>query len=290
MATKPKTKKRVIQSITIGLIQVDGRLRQVDPDHVAGIADSMQINGLQNPIEVTAVDDMFFRLVSGAHRLAAAKLNEWQEIDAVVVTGSSDDLLLREIDENLMRRELSPLDKAVFLSQRKEVYERLYPETRHWMAGASFRWHASDKLSFALETAAKLGVDKKTVERSVFRFRNIAPEVRDRIALTWIANKGTELDALTRADNADQQMQAVEMVLSGAEDAPKSIVAALNILRGVRQEINENADIEGFLKFQTAWEKNKYSAKEKNLILNFLEEKGVAKNLRASGSGNEEAA
>lgn len=289
MAAKPKVKKRIIQSIKIDLIQADMRLRQVDPDHVAGIADSMAINGLQNPIEVVADSDTLFRLVSGAHRLAAAKLNEWQEIDAVVVSGTDDELLLREIDENLLRRELSPLDRCVFIARRKEIYERLNPDMRQGLAGANARWHATAKFAFASETAEKLGISERYIRLADFRFKNITPEVRERIALTWIAAKGTELDALTRADNADQQMQAVEMVLSGEEEAPKSIAAALKILRGVREEINDNADIAGFLKFQKAWEKNQFSAKEKGLILNYLQEKGLVKNLRKP-SETEEAA
>jgi ParB family transcriptional regulator, chromosome partitioning protein len=37
---------------------------------------------------------------------------------------------LREIDENLVRTDLNLLERAEHLLRRKELYERLHPETR----------------------------------------------------------------------------------------------------------------------------------------------------------------
>ena len=42
---------------------------------------------------------------------------------------SEDQRRLIEIDENLVRSDLSPAERAAHQAARKEIYERLHPET-----------------------------------------------------------------------------------------------------------------------------------------------------------------
>jgi ParB family chromosome partitioning protein len=84
--------------------------------------------GLLQPITVTSD----FRLIAGLHRLTACKHLGWQEIEANVVDYDSEILSeLAEIDENLIRNELTQFDKSIQTSRRKEIYEILHPETKH---------------------------------------------------------------------------------------------------------------------------------------------------------------
>ncbi len=82
------------------------------------------------PIEVRAPgkSSRVYTLVAGAHWLAAVRSLGRTEIDAVVLAVDDIEARLREIDENLFRRELSALDRAVFLLKRQELYEAQYPE------------------------------------------------------------------------------------------------------------------------------------------------------------------
>ena len=110
------------------------RLRTtLDQDWVAVLADSMGEVGQLTTIDVELGANGALRLVAGAHRLAAAQRLGWVTISALVhAEGDTPDAArLREIDENLVRRELSALDRALHLAERKKVYERLYPEARH---------------------------------------------------------------------------------------------------------------------------------------------------------------
>ena len=70
------------------------------------------------------------------HRLAAAKTLQWESIWATVLEGlNADRAALAEIDENLARADLSPAERAAHQYARKELYERLHPQTRKGSAG-----------------------------------------------------------------------------------------------------------------------------------------------------------
>ncbi|MBB4018198.1 ParB family chromosome partitioning protein [Chelatococcus caeni] len=259
-----------VQNIPLDKIITSDRLRQVDNDWVVGIAQSMDINGQQTPIMVTSPDKKGrHSLIAGMHRLEAARMLGWTEIAATVFSGSKLEARLREIDENLMRRELSPLDHAAHLAERKRIYEELYPETRQGEAGAAARWMQRTKLSFASEVAEKLRVSERDVRRSIARYSKISPDVRARIAGTWIADKGVDLDALAKL-GPDEQRAVVDMILAGG-DAPKSVGAAVKALRGEREAKPSEADqqYEALLK---AW--RRAGARSRAEFLAYLEAQG----------------
>ena len=102
-------------SATIQLSQIvlpEKRMRPLNPDNVAKIAESIVDQGLLNPITVRRVSKNKFRLVAGYHRFEAVKSLGETEIAAVVLpdqpSASLSDMFdeLAEIDENLIRGEL----------------------------------------------------------------------------------------------------------------------------------------------------------------------------------------
>ena len=188
-----------VVSIPLTEIDVGDRLRGIDDDAAAVIAASMQEQGQRTPIEVRKVGKRY-RLIAGAHRMRALVLAGIDTAFAVVVKADDLHAQLLEIDENICRRELNELDKATFLAKRKEVYEALHPETKH---GGDRKSDQVDSLvhlipSFTEATAQKLGLDARSVRRSVHRYTSIVPDVREKIAGTWLANNGAQLDALSR--------------------------------------------------------------------------------------------
>lgn len=251
-----------IRNIDIELIDVpEDRLRLPDPDAVGAIALSMDERGLMHPITVAAPKKgERFRLIAGLHRLTAARQLGWSEIAASVFAGKALEARLLEIDENLFHRPLSPLDRAAHLAERQRIYHELYPETRPGAAGATARWHATDKLSFASEAAEKLGVSERDVQRSIARYTRIAPDVRAQIALTWIADKGTELDALARLEPA-QQRKAVTALLNRDAASVRQAVAAMS---GARPAAPAPDEAE-YDRLMEAWRRAGARAKERFL-------------------------
>lgn len=110
---------RKIETLGVDLIQVGDRYRDVQPDAVERLAASMEKIGLRTPISVRYyperpdhvpagdTDDALI-LMTGAHRLAAARHLGWEQIEAFVYyDGDHIDAQLWEIAENLHRADLS---------------------------------------------------------------------------------------------------------------------------------------------------------------------------------------
>ena len=112
MTAKLHTGKCFVDAVDVG-----ERLRSADPERVAALAESIDAIGLQQPISVWSPDRDTVNLVAGLHRLEAFKrLREelsdewdlrWDEIPCIFVDMDDLDRQLWEIDENLMRAELS---------------------------------------------------------------------------------------------------------------------------------------------------------------------------------------
>lgn len=246
----------VAQSILIPVadIHIGERLRMVDPDYVAMLAASIGDIGLMHPIEVGAADRRGrYPLIAGAHRLAAYRELNLNEVPALVVSVKGLSAQLREIDENLMRRELSALDRAVFLAKRKEVHEALNPHTKH---GGDRKSDQVDKFghligSFSSEVAEKLDLSERTIRRAIQRANAIAPDVRARIATTWIARRGSMLDKLAKESPEHQRAMVAELL--GENRPAKTVAQARAAVRGPSLEELINHDERQFQALMRAW-------------------------------------
>ena len=240
-----------IERIRLEQIGVGERLRAVDADYVALIAASMAETGQMQPIEVRKTMGGY-ALVAGAHRLAAAVLLEWPEIDAVVFVGSDIDAELREIDENLFRHDLSALDRAIFLGKRKALFAKQNPDAARGRAGAAARWHGTRNFNFAAETEKKLGISKSTVKRAGVLYAGLLGGVRVRLAGTEWAHKEAQLFALSRLSQEEQRLVA-DLLLHPTQ--PRRSVAEARDEIGGRQAVIISPDEDQFRRLMGAWSK-----------------------------------
>jgi len=214
--------------LPIDAIQI-GKRRPADPEKVQWLARSILETGLLQPIGVTP--DM--RLVWGLHRLEACKALGWERIPAVI--HDLDDLHaeLAEIDENLMRTDLGAIELGEALVRRKEIYEQLYPETRHGGDRKSKAAKSSGNnchlIAFAEDTAQKMGKSARTVRQYMKAAERIPHDLRKQLRNTDVGKKITELDRLGTLPEADQRA-VVEGIAGGAE----SVVTAIKAIHGPR--------------------------------------------------------
>ncbi len=258
-----------IVMLPLAQIEVGERLRAVDEDYAACIAASMDEIGPTTPIQVrTAGADGRHVLIAGGHRYRAAEIAGIEALPATIHDVDDLQAQLREIDENLIRRELSALDRAIFLAARKAVWEELYPETRH---GGDRKSDQVANLAtwsnrFTAEAADKLGMGERSIRRAVARYNDIAPDIRRDIANTELANKGSELDALGRLAPALQR-DVVDHML--AQEVLPKVADAVSYVRGDRAPAVRPEELE-YQRLITAW--NKASQKARRRFQDYLAE------------------
>lgn len=165
--------------IHIFQIKVNDGRRGVSPEAVHELADSISKVGLLNPITV----DQNYTLIAGLHRLEAAKLLGWAEIECNVSSLEGLIAKLAEIDENFVRKGLSKVEYGELLLQRKEIYESLHPETRRGMRNGQTSKTADSAVletkSFIQDTAEKTGKSPRTIETEVQTAKNLTPETKE---------------------------------------------------------------------------------------------------------------
>ena len=203
--------------ININEIKVNPGRREAAPEDIQRLSESVAEVGMMNPITVTAD----YTLIAGLHRLEAAKRLGWTEIECSISDMDALHTELAEIDENVVRTGLSDLELSELLVRRKKIYEALHPATiaRNLPGHASNYESSSDKLTgeekpFSQDTAEKMGVSPRTVERHVQIAENLTPETKEilRGADTKITKQN--LTKLARLE-PEQQTKAAKRLAEG---------------------------------------------------------------------------
>ncbi len=226
---------KYVKTIEIAVDQVDdkNRLRLVDQDWVEALAESISNIGQKEPIEVVAQKRKGqppYRLIAGAHRLAACRLAGLDTIRAEVKTPETDnpdlEIRLHEIDENLIRHELNALDRAVFLGERQKIYEEMYPEARKGAhGGRGGKTNETEIVSFSKNTAEKIDLTERTIRNATRIYHGLSADIRARLHGTHLARNQGELIKLTRYSET-QQARLVDICLRDENPAQSVSVAA----------------------------------------------------------------
>jgi len=254
----------------IDMIEVENRLRSVDEAAVDHIAESMAARGQIYPIQIRTIEPGRFRLIAGAHRIAAARKLGWTHIEAFLVDDlEEEEISLLEIDENLCRAELNPIDKAHFFATRKEIYQRLYPETRHggdrksleyrdningpqWPLDPNSRDLPKNRpLSFAEDTAASTPWSPRTIKRYTRIGERLDPDLRKALSGTPVGRRLKDLERIADMD-ADKQQDLLQRI-QNAERQPVSLSALTT------DPYRPSSRPDPFERLQTLWSKTPQS-------------------------------
>lgn len=233
-----------IIAVDAGDIDASDRLRPLDPHWVAALGQVMLAEGQRTPIEVCRNrKGRPWRLVSGGHRHAAAEMFlDLNPLRAIEVPAQELARRRAEVSENLWRRELDPLDRAMFIAELHELMraEAGAADLSPQQIAVNARWQkelkraaadASDNLShvygFTSELADRIGVSRRFIERDLMLARRLSPSVIERLRDHRAASNASQLRALARLDQ-EQQRAVVDLLLGGAKSVPEALAALTN--------------------------------------------------------------
>ncbi len=154
--------------LEIARIQVGQRKRKLDEGKVRSLAESFESIGQLQPITVEQCEYGNYRMIAGLHRLEAAKLLGWESIEAQEFKGDAVAAELAEIDENLMRNDLTVLEQGEHLARRQELvgYKPWRPNKGDTMS----------PLKATSEIARDIGLTESSAQKRMQAARNIVPE------------------------------------------------------------------------------------------------------------------
>jgi N6-adenosine-specific RNA methylase IME4 len=232
--------------LDIARIQVGQRKRKLDEGKVRSLAESFESIGQLQPITVEQCEYGNYRMIAGLHRLEAAKLLGWESIEAQEFEGDAVAAELAEIDENLMRNDLTVLEQGEHLARRNEILEIMGGRRG---VGRYSNGETVSPLKTTSEIAKESGLSERSAQQRMQVARNIVPEVKDAIRDTEIANSTTQLLELARLA-PEKQVEVAKGIAEGAS----SIAEFIKSIDGQKREARR---IERIDKINAAVENNK---------------------------------
>ncbi|WP_375702983.1 ParB/RepB/Spo0J family partition protein [Bartonella sp. AA131HXZ] len=268
------------QKLALDVIVVPERIRPVDDEHAKALAQSMAREGLMNPITVRHTPNAKegnYTLIAGAHRLRAAELLGYSDIDAVVVQADKDNAALLEVAENLFRNELSVIDRALFVQTYRELWEKKYGEIQRGgdrkskvqvapliggdahlkqlgqvdpiaqMEGEDGKRRT---LSFAKHVADRIGFSQDVVKRLNCIAQHLQPELRSVLRGTALADNQAQLLKLAKMEPVAQRRVAIAL-----QQVEGDLRRAVDLVNGVNTppQINEQERV--FAQLLGVWQR-----------------------------------
>ena len=243
-------------------IDTGDRLRAVDDVWAAALGDLMTRDGQHTPVQVCRLPGSSrWTIVVGAHRHRGAQLAEIEYLRAEVVSANRVDRRLREVNENLWRRDLDPLDRAAFVAELVELKRAQagigvadhraasVPNSKKAIDAEAGRTleTISNVYGWSEEVGEQLGFTGRTVRNDLLLYRRLAPSLigKLRAARHPILGNATQLRALAKLDDA-KQARAVAMLLD-ADQPAKTLGDAVKMIEGRRAPDAETKRLSTFI-------------------------------------------
>ena len=197
---EPLTKIRKIEAVRVDAINVLPGRRPINIGAVKALADSMKRIGLQSPISVRRLGHGS-ELVTGGHRLAAAKNLGWETIEAFCIDIDDVTARLLEIAENLHRAELTTLERDEQVAEWVRLTEGVSAQVAAKPQGG--------RPEGGVRAAAReLGVDEDDARRAV-KVDSLSPEAKQAARDAGLDGNRSALLAAAKETTPEKQVEAL---------------------------------------------------------------------------------
>lgn len=226
--------------VSIDQIRIGLNRRPVKGEKVNELKESIRANGLLNPITV----DQKLNLIAGLHRLTACKLLGLEAVECHIVNyENSDQSRLAEIDENLIRNELEPLERSELWFERDEILARMglrakVGDNQYTAKGGEM---VAPPLKRTVELAREVGYSERTFQHGKQIAKSIHSEVKQIIKGSPIADSPTALLKVARAGSkerilAEESQKAWELAEARGDAAESAKQAQLMLEARAKQK------------------------------------------------------
>ena len=205
----------IVEPIRLADIFIVGKRRDLRPETVDALANSIETLGLRHPISIRYVDYLdhpvegelhgAYVLVAGRHRLAAYEKLGRERIECVVVKWDEDEARLWEIAENLHRADLTKLERDEQIAE----WVRLTAEKARKNSAPLGGSQPTDR--GIRKAAVELGYDEKTVRNAV-KVAGISQDAREAAVDAGLADNQSALLKIANLPSAAQVSAVSEIV------------------------------------------------------------------------------
>jgi ParB-like chromosome segregation protein Spo0J len=197
-----------VSRVPVDQIVIEETRRVLNQDKVSHLAESIAEIGLRTPITVREVNGTPM-LVTGQHRLEAAKKLGWSHIDAFIFQGDETDARLWELAENLFRNDLTVLERAESINGWLTLVE----EKRK--AGQAAHPGGEQPHDKGLSSVAReLKITREEVRRAA-KIAGISAEAKLRAREAGLADNQSALMTIAKAPTPEAQVARVEEIAVG---------------------------------------------------------------------------
>ena len=98
--------------------------RDIDPESLQELADSIKAQGVMQPIVVRPISDRRFEIIAGERRWRATQLAGLDTIPALVRDVPDNAAIAMSLIENIQREDLNPIEEAVSLQRLQSDRQR----------------------------------------------------------------------------------------------------------------------------------------------------------------------
>lgn len=97
--------------------------RDMDPESLQELADSIKAQGVMQPIVVRPISDTRYEIIAGERRWRATQLAGLDSIPAVIRKVSDEAAIAMALIENIQREDLNPIEEATSLQRLQQEFE-----------------------------------------------------------------------------------------------------------------------------------------------------------------------